>query len=221
MEVLEHKEINIMCFGDSNTYGVNPDTGARYPRKKRWTGILQELLGSGYYVIEEGIGGRTTVWEDPLADNRCGIQALPMLLDSHSPLDLVIVMLGGNDWKHRFGALPEDGAAGVEKLIKLIRSHVYGVGCTAPEILIAAPAPIGEHLEKSPYTGFGMEAVKYSRILPELLEKTAGKYGCMYLNAGEIVYSDERDQMHLSEEAHQRLAEKFAEIIQEHFQNKL
>lgn len=219
MQTLNEKVINIMCFGDSNTYGVNPKTGERYPRKKRWTGILQELLGSSYYVIEEGIGGRTTVWEDPLADNRCGIRALPMLLDSHSPLDLVIIMLGGNDWKHRFGALPEDGAAGVEKLIKLIRSHIYGKGCAVPEILIAAPAPKGEHLEKSPYTGFGMEAVKYSRMLPVLLEKIARQYGCMYLDAGQIVYPDEADQVHLNEECHRKLAEKFAEILREHFQS--
>ena len=217
---MESKAINVMCFGDSNTYGVNPATGTRYSRNKRWTGILQELLGDGYYIIEEGIGGRTTVWEDPLADNRCGIKALPMLLDSHSPLDLVIVMLGGNDWKNRFGALPEDGAAGVEKLIKLIRSHIYGAGCQVPEILIAAPPPIGKHLEKSPYTGFSTDAVNYSRLLPGLLEKIAGRYGCMYLNAGEVACPDERDQMHLSEESHQRLAERFAETLQEHFKNK-
>lgn len=212
------KVINILCFGDSNTYGVDPHTGMRYTREKRWTGILQELLGKEYYVIEEGIGGRTTVWEDPLADNRCGIKALPMLLDSHSPLDIVIIMLGGNDWKHRFGALPEDSAGGIEKLIKLIRSHVYGAGCFAPEILIAAPVPMGEHLEKSPYTGFGMEAVEYSRMLPKLLEKVAKKNECMYMNAGDIASADEVDQMHLSEESHRKLAVKFAEIIRQRYE---
>ncbi|MCI5530007.1 MAG: GDSL-type esterase/lipase family protein [Blautia sp.] len=215
---MSDRVINIMCFGDSNTYGVNPKTGMRYPRNKRWTGILQELLGKDYYVIEEGIGGRTTVWEDPLADNRCGIKALPMLLDSHSPLDLVIVMLGGNDWKHRFGAMPEDTACGVEKLIKLIRSHVYGVGCSVPEILIAAPVPIGEHLEMSPYTGFGMEAVKYSRMLPGFVEKVAERYGCMYINAGDVAYPDEGDQMHLSEISHRNLAIRFFDMIKAHFE---
>ena len=208
---------SILCFGDSNTYGINPETGTRFSRRKRWTGILQELLGDDYYVIEEGIGGRTTVWEDPLAEYRCGIKALPMILSSHSPLDMIIIMLGGNDWKHRFGALPEDAAAGVEKLIKLIRTYIYPAGCKAPEILIAAPVPIGDHLELSPYTGFDATAVKYSKILPGLLEELAKKYDCMYIDAGTVAYSDERDQMHMNEESHRKLALKFAQVISEHY----
>ena len=209
---------NILCFGDSHTFGVNPRTGSRFPRNKRWTGILQKLLGEDYYVIEEGLGGRTTVWEDPLADNRCGIKALPMLLDSHLPLDLVILMLGGNDWKHRFGALPEDRAAGMEKLVKLIRHHPYPPAYSVPDILIAAPIPKGEHLEKSPYTGFTREAIEYSKKLPGLLEKVAERNGCLYLNAGQVAGADEADQIHMNEASHERLAKYFAQAIRAHFE---
>ena len=69
--------INILCFGDSNTFGTNPK-GGRHSWNTRWPGRLQVLLGPEYYVIEEGMGGRTTVWDDPLEPGRCGIQALPM-----------------------------------------------------------------------------------------------------------------------------------------------
>ena len=158
------------------------------------------------------------MWEDPLADNRCGIKALPMLLDSHLPLDLVILMLGGNAWKHRFGALPEDGAAGMEKLVKLIRHPPYPPAYSVPDILIAAPIPKGEHLEKSPYTGFTGEAIEYSKKLPGLLEKVAERNGCLYLNAGQVAGADEADQIHMNEASHERLAKYFAQAIRAHFE---
>lgn len=128
--------INIMCFGDSNTYGVDPVTGNRLERYQRWPGILQKILGEEYYIIEEGLGGRTTVWEDPLAEDRNGIKSLKMLLDSHSPLDWVILMLGTNDLKYHFSALPTDVAAGMEKLVVTILHHVYKENEHPPKILL-------------------------------------------------------------------------------------
>ena len=85
----------ILCFGDSNTFGTNP-AGGRHPRNVRWTGRLQKLLGEDYYVIEEGMGGRTTVWDDPLEPNRNGLRFLPVALQSHQPLDMVGPVLSSN-----------------------------------------------------------------------------------------------------------------------------
>ena len=104
--------INILCFGDSNTFGTNPK-GGRHSWNVRWPGRLQVLLGPDYYVIEEGLGGRTTIWEDPLEPNRCGIKALPIALLSHKPLDMVILSLGTNDCKAFFNASPRVIAAGM------------------------------------------------------------------------------------------------------------
>ena len=101
--------INILCFGDSNTFGTNP-AGGRWPLEVRWTGVLQQLLGPGYRVIEEGCGGRTTIFEDELERDKNGRAQLRVALRSHRPLDLVILMLGTNDMKHRFGMLPVDVA---------------------------------------------------------------------------------------------------------------
>ena len=161
----------IMCFGDSNTYGIDPESGARLVEEERWPCILQERLGNDFSVKEEGIGGRTTVWDDPLAPNRNGLRALPMLLDSHSPLDLVIVMLGINDLKERFQVLPEDVAAGLEKIINEIQCHSYGIYGTRPEVLVIAPPALGADVEDSRYSGFTERAVGISKKLPELYEK--------------------------------------------------
>ena len=93
---------SILCFGDSNTYGESPEGLGRYPRDERWPGILQTALGAEYLVIEEGLNGRTTVWEDEVEGDKSGKKHLPVCLASHAPLDLVILMLGANDLKRRF-----------------------------------------------------------------------------------------------------------------------
>ncbi len=204
----------IMCFGDSNTYGINPETGMRFGRKERWTGVLQELLGEDYDVIEEGLPGRTTVWEDPLADHRCGLAALPMLLDSHAPLDWVILMLGNNDLKHHFSALPEDVASGIEKLTAAILRHPYKQQSVPPEILLISPAAMGENIEDSRYGGFREEAVRYSRMLPELIRQAAVRYECAFFEAGLVAEADPADKHHMNRASHRRLAEKLAEILQ-------
>ena len=117
--------INILCFGDSNTFGTNPK-GGRHSWNTRWPGRLQVLLGPEYYVIEEGMGGRTTVWDDPLEPGRCGIQALPMALQSHKPLDLVILFLGTNDCKAHFHASPRVITKGMENLCHTYRDLITG-----------------------------------------------------------------------------------------------
>ena len=90
----------ILCFGDSNTYGYIPENGKRYAYADRWTGILSERLkDEDCRVIEEGLCGRTTVFEDELRIGRRGADLLPVLLESHSPLHRVILMLGTNDCK--------------------------------------------------------------------------------------------------------------------------
>ena len=88
----------ILCFGDSNTYGYRPDTGERYPEDIRWTGILKNRLRErGIEIIEEGLVGRTTVFEDSLRMGRRGIDYLVPLLESHAPIDKLVLMLGTND----------------------------------------------------------------------------------------------------------------------------
>lgn len=93
----------IICYGDSNTYGLNPETNLRYPREKRWTGILQNILGNEYLVVEEGLNGRTTVLSEPGLEYRNGYPYLEPCLQSHIPVDYLVFMLGTNDTKTLFG----------------------------------------------------------------------------------------------------------------------
>ena len=102
------KQKNILCFGDSNTWGFPPDCGARYDRETRWPGVLQQQLGEDYYVIEEGLPGRNTVWDDPVEGGKNGLKQLVPLIHSHMPLDLLIIMLGTTDFKNRFSVSPRD-----------------------------------------------------------------------------------------------------------------
>ena len=92
----------ILCYGDSNTWGLNPETLTRYAPDVRWPGILKQELGSDYAIIEEGLSGRTTVWDDPLEGYKNGKTYLSPCLNSHKPLDLVIIMLGTNGNFQRF-----------------------------------------------------------------------------------------------------------------------
>ena len=118
---------NILCYGDSNTFGSIPG-GGRYPYGVRWPGRLAGLLGADWHLIEEGMGGRTTVWEDPLEPGRCGIRYLPVALCSHQPLDMVIVSLGTNDCKASFHAPAGLIAQGLGRILSCIQRHPYTTG---------------------------------------------------------------------------------------------
>lgn len=118
----------ILCFGDSNTWGFCPQSTSvaccRYPFSQRWTGVLQGMLGDGYRIAEEGLNGRTTVFEDPLFPDRRGMDAIDMLVRTHSPLDLVLIMLGTNDMKDHLGTTNHAVARGVRALCE----HALSVG---------------------------------------------------------------------------------------------
>ena len=93
----------VVCFGDSNTWGYMPSGEGRYPFEKRWTTIVQRELGDNYFVIPEGLNGRTTVFEDPVEGDKSGLSHLSTILETHKPMDLIVILLGTNDLKNRFG----------------------------------------------------------------------------------------------------------------------
>lgn len=204
----------ILCFGDSNTFGTNPFTGGRWPEEVRWTGILQQRLGRGFRVIEEGLGGRTSVWDDPLAPDRNGRSMLPMLLDSHKPLDLVIIMLGTNDWKARFHALPEDIACGIGQLAALVRTHPFGEGYGIPKVLLVSPVLLGKDVEHSVYPGFLNEAAEKSGDLAPLVKTQADLQNCLFFDAASVAKPSETDMLHMEESGHAALASALSQLIQ-------
>lgn len=107
----------VLCFGDSNTWGLDPVSRGRYPESVRWTGVCQRLLGNDICILEDGISGRTTVFEDPYVENRCGLKGLGYALMAQRPLDAVVLALGTNDLKYTNAA---GSARGIEELLRRI-----------------------------------------------------------------------------------------------------
>ena len=131
----------IICFGDSNTHGYCSETGGRFDDTQRYPCLLEKYLGNGYIVREEGLSGRTTVFEDPLFEGLSGLSAIFGCLMSHEPVDLLIIMLGTNDTKERFGCNAENIAKGLERLTKK-RSLLPMHGGIISPIFFLLPLPL-------------------------------------------------------------------------------
>ena len=130
----------ILCFGDSNTYGLIPATKDRYDWNTRWTGILSKKIEkNGYRVVEEGLCGRTTIFEDATRKGRKGADLLPIILETHKPIDTVVLMLGTNDCKTAYGATAEKIGSGIELLIKQIKDSDLDIN-----IILVSPIELGE-----------------------------------------------------------------------------
>ena len=199
---------SVLCYGDSNTYGFDPSTGFRYAENVRWTGRLQSLLGPEYKVIEEGCNGRTTVFEDPVEGWKTGLSYLRPCLNTHKPVDIVIMMLGTNDLKEVFHASAEDIARGVETLVRNIKEFSSSKQGFVPEIILVSPAEIGDGIRNSGFYGsFTESAVERSREFPKWYKKVADENGCIFVNAAEYIQPSSIDSVHLAPEAHATLAE--------------
>lgn len=196
---------NIMCFGDSNTHGFIAGMGGRYDENIRWTRRLQTKLGPDYYVIEEGMNGRTTVYDDMDMKNVNGSRFLEVCLSSHKPLDLVILMLGTNDTKERFHASPVDIAKGLEDLIKLLHNSDLYQG----ELLIVSPIHISDSILQSEYCDSfaGLVGAEKSRSLAAEYRKLAQTYHCHFMDAADFALADDTDGIHLDSKGHGALAE--------------
>jgi len=173
--------ITLLCYGDSNTWGSTPGTGERYARDVRWPCVLQIELGSEFLVIEEGLSGRTTVWDDPIEGHKNGRTYLLPCLQSHQPLDLVILMLGTNDLKLRFSVSARDIAKGIGVLLKDIQHSGAGLNGTAPPVLLIAPPPL-KPLTDNAESFEGGEGK--STRLADYFAAVAVEWGADFLNAG-------------------------------------
>jgi lysophospholipase L1-like esterase len=202
---------HLLCFGDSNTWGYVPGSGQRFPLQVRWPGVLQARLGSHWRVIEEGLNGRTTIHQDPERDGRNGRLFLGPLLESHAPLDLLILMLGTNDLMPCYASSAADVAAGVGILLDIVATSGAGPSATAPAVLLVAPPRIkaaGMAFELG-YAGVAEESVAVSEHYLAL----ATARNCPYLDAAQVVSASDEDGVHLDAEAHGALAEAIAERV--------
>ncbi len=203
---------NILAFGDSNTHGTMPlqhmGDKRRHPIGVRWPTVMAADLGADFHVIEEGHPGRTTVHDDPtIGEHRNGARVLPSLLESHCPLDLVIIMLGTNDLKGMFSADALDIANGVARLMRIINGAECGVDGGSPEILIVSPAPVLE-------TGFFAEmrpggrdkSIRAAVTLRDLATRT----GAHFFDAANVATVDAAEGVHLDADTHIALGHAMA-----------
>lgn len=211
---------HILCYGDSNTFGTDPVHGGRHPDDVRWTGVLQQLLGNDYRVIEEGCGGRTTVFEDEISYGRNGLKTLVPCIASHNPLDLIIVMLGTNDLKKRFGVTPWDLGRAMEVIVDEILHFPFEPAYPRPEILIVSPVLIKEGISHTIYGCFTEEAASLSRCFASEYEAVSQAKKCWFFDAATVAEASDEDRLHLTAENHRRLgtalAKKVLEILPAH-----
>ncbi len=205
----------ILCFGDSNTWGYCPATGERYPETVRWTGKLAELTGDT--VIEEGLNGRTSIFPDPLLPWGTGNSYIEACVCSHQPIDLLIIMLGTNDMKTYVCNCPDASAKGIAQLAVMARR---ALGNAKLEVLLIASPAIGEWAVEIESTMLQLneESIANSRRLAAYLKEQARLCKCHFMDASEYVDACAEDAVHLSEEAHEKLANAVKDKVSEIFQ---
>jgi lysophospholipase L1-like esterase len=200
----------IVAFGDSNTWGFDPATATRFAPAVRWTGVMAAALGPEHRVVEEGLNGRTTVFDDPIEPHRRGLDYLPPCLRSHAPLDCLIIALGCNDMKARFNVSAAEIASGAERLVGLAEAELVGPEGLPPRVLLVAPPPIAR------LTGFadmfrGAEAK--SREIAERYAEVAERRGIGFVDSGQFIRCSDLDGIHYEADQHALLGRALAEAV--------
>ena len=226
----------VLCYGDSNTWGYDP-RGGRYDYTIRWPTVMAALLnqrsGTGaaccagginpgmpgstdpaYWVVEEGLNGRTTCLEDPIEGDRNGLRQLIPVLRSHRPFDLVIVLLGVNDLKHRFNPSPYEISQGAQLVAKAALSSECGPGDGQPKVLLVCPPPIVKSDKFAQL--FASDAVDISRKLAPYYKACAKECGAAFFDTGTVISAcSPVDGIHWEADDHRRLAEAMAGQVRE------
>jgi lysophospholipase L1-like esterase len=207
-------ERTILCYGDSNTHGTAPMTSLldrrRLPRAERWPGVLAAELGPGWHLVEEGLPGRTTVHADPVEGEwKNGLAVLPAILDSHRPIDLVVLMLGTNDLKPRFQVPPVQIGTSIERLMRLIAQSDCGPGETAPRLLLIAPAPVTVSGSLAEIFAGGPARADLAGPYAEI----AARYGASFLDAGRVWTVSPVDGVHFDAAEHGKLGRAVAGAV--------
>jgi lysophospholipase L1-like esterase len=202
----------VMVYGDSNSWGAEPQpergVGGRFAPDVRWPGVMQKALGAGVQVIAEGLNGRTTCVDDPVeGHHKNGARFLQVALETHMPLDLVIIKLGTNDLKTRLSMQAGDIADGAVRLAEIVLGSASGPEGRAPKVLLVVPAPIAKLGWLTEMFEGGTEK---SRKLAKEFARAAAPRGIPVFEAGSVIASSEVDGIHLDAGAHRLLGEALA-----------
>ena len=203
----------IVCYGDSNTFGADMSS----PRGRfsmRWPLIMADELGSAYDIMEEGLNGRTAATDDTMMGNDLnGLRSLPERLDANAPIYLLIIMLGTNDVKEKYGLSPQQITENVGLLISLAEKST--VWQDDPRILLIAPTPLDEKIVSASRMGlaFGEGCVEKSKALAGLYKDLAESRACYLMDASEYITVGDIDYVHLSQDGHTGLGKAVAAFL--------
>lgn len=203
----------ILCFGDSNTHGTPPMRAVgeydRFGADIRWPARMARALG--WDLVEEGLPGRTAQFADPvMGAHMDGREGLKMALASHGPIDWLVLMLGTNDVKARFGASPEWVTGGIAALLDIAQSPEMQARHGGFRVLLICPPPV---LEQGPIADQFFGARRRSLELPQLYRALAEARGVVFLDAGGIISVSAEDGVHFEAESHGLLAELVAATL--------
>ena len=207
---------HVLCYGDSNTWGMIPLKADRYDEHTRWTGRLQDILGDEWHVIEEGLNARTSIYEDPLKSFLNGRTMIDGGLCSQKPLDVVVISLGTNDLKF---VDAWHAAQGVAQLIDFIRSHDARYPSSVrtfagePKIIVVSPIEVDADIQNRP----GYSTLKYAheqstQFPKEFAAMCAGRH-VMMVDAAKVAKPSKDDCIHMDPEDHAALAEAVAQAV--------
>jgi len=204
----------ILVYSDSLSWGIVPLTRDRLPFEARWPGVMENRLNGeerAVRVIEDCLNGRRTVWDDPYKPGRNGLAGLAQRIEVNSPLALVILALGTNDFQSMHPHNAWHSGQGIAALVAAIRGAPIEPGMPVPPVVVMAPPPIGE--PKGPiapkFAGGGAK----SRGLPEEYRKVSAELGCYFFDAGTVTPSSRADGVHLDADQHAKLGEAMAEVV--------
>lgn len=204
----------VVCYGDSNTWGLISGSrntelmlAKRLNRNQRWTGILQELLGSEYIIVEAGLTGRNICFDETrfTRPSRNGIKTLPLILEMNYPIDLVILMLGTNDTQAEFVPSTEKITLAMQEMIRFIKKSHFGPDFKSPQVLLISPAPIKKIDSVDFNLFFNDNSILISKELSSSYKELAQQENCSFLDAAQFVQIDQ-DGIHIDMSSQKNLA---------------
>lgn len=207
----------ILCYGDSNTWGVNPDDHTRFDFSVRWPGVVEREMGRDFRIYENALNGRTTVFEDPIEEGRCGKTGFSTVLETCAPLDALIIMLGVNDLKLRFSMPAWDIGWGMDLLLQYVKRAGCGRDGCLPKILILSPPKIGGDWSKTSHgTVFDDSSIKKASLLPDIFAHIARLHQVEFLDAA-LYTTPGVDCIHMTQQSHETLGMAISKKLKEMF----
>ena len=204
----------ILVYGDSMSWGLIPGTRQRLPFEFRWPGVMEIALnaqGHNVRVIEECLNGRRTAWDDPFKPGRKGLDGLAQRMESHSPLDLVIIMLGTNDFQAAHANNTFLSAQGIAALITAIRTAPIEPCLSVPPILVVTPPPVNEPC--GPNAPKFVETKARSQGLSDAYRKVCELMDCRFFDAGQVITVSKIDGVHVDKDQHILFGKEIAAFV--------